>query len=348
MGTAMSLALWGWNEYFAEAFVADGMGGEPARVVSESSGKYHLACSGGEVSASLKGSVGERPVTGDWVAYDAAAGTIRGLLPRRTKVSRKKAGRAAVEQVLAANVDVLFLVTALDGDFNIRRLERYLILAHESGASPVVVLNKCDLAADPIARLRELDAVTGGLVPALLLSALDEVSVAQLHRHMEPGQTAALLGSSGVGKSTIVNRLLRRERQATREVRAGDSRGRHTTSTRELFPLDAGWLLIDTPGLRELAPWASPEAVAAAFPELQELAAQCRFRDCGHQGEPGCAVALAVEAGRLSASRLESFRKLQGELRRLERMQDARAAQEEKRRWKQIHRALRRMPDKRE
>ncbi len=343
----MGLARWGWNEHIGEAFAAAGLTGEAARVVSESRGICRLALARGEGMARPKGSLTPRPVTGDWAVVDAAAGVITGLLPRRTRISRKKAGRGAEEQVLAANVDVVFLVTALDGDLNLRRLERYLMVAQESGAGPVVVLNKQDLCADPVTRLREVESVTGALAPVVMLSALEEASVAELHRYVEPGQTAVLLGSSGVGKSTIVNRLLKRDQQATEQVRAGDRRGRHTTAMRELFLLEAGWLLMDTPGLRELEPWASPQAVAAAFPEIAELAARCRFRDCRHQGEPGCAVAQALGQGSLETARFESFRKLEGELARLERLQDTRAALEQKRQWRNIHRAMRKTPDKR-
>jgi ribosome biogenesis GTPase len=283
---------------------------EPARVACANRGIYILwTQSGLERQATLSGALLdapaiERPATGDWVQLETSTGRIREVLPRKTCIVRKKAGRAVEEQVIAANVDVIFIVMALDGDFNIRRLERYLVLSEESGASPVIVLNKSDLCEDLVPRLNEIDRVTQA--PVVVMSAIDAGSVSQLGRHIEAGQSGALLGSSGVGKSTIINALLGDgARQDVTPVRESDSRGRHTTTHREMFRLDQGWILIDMPGMRELAPWASVEAVSSTFGDIEALAGGCRFRDCRHIDEPGCKVVGVVDADRLA-----SFHKL--------------------------------------
>jgi ribosome biogenesis GTPase len=272
---------------------------------------------------------------GDWVALEAGT-RISAVLPRQSVFSRKEAGAVTREQVIAANIDVLFVVTGLDGDFNLRRIERYLLLAWESGAKPVVVLNKADLCSNTTQAAADVQALASG-VPVAAISALHGSGVPEVEAHLTAGQTAAVTGSSGAGKSTLVNRLLGHERQRVQEVRADDSRGRHTTVRRELFLAPAGWLLIDTPGLRELQLWAASASVDLAFDDIAALAAQCRFRDCRHQGEPGCAVATSG----IDESRLASYAKLQRELAHLDRKLDQRAAQDEKRRIKQIHRAMR-------
>jgi ribosome biogenesis GTPase / thiamine phosphate phosphatase len=333
----------GWNDHFAEAFA--GWDGRflPARVISENRGHCEYQTEEG----TGRGMAGGKPVTGDWVVIERATRRVVEVLPRRTWISRKKAGRTVEEQVLAANVDVLGIVTGLDGDFNPRRLERYLILAAGSGAEPLIVLNKLDLCDDPLPYVRAVDRIAAG-APVLLLSALDAASVRQFARYIQPGQTAVLLGSSGAGKSTLVNALLGRAVQDTSSVREHDSRGRHATTGRRLFVIEPGWLLIDTPGLREIEPWAAAEAVDRVFDEIGELAARCRFADCRHEGEPGCAVAEEAAAGRLDESRLNGFRKLRREMDHLVRMQDERAAQEHKRKMKAIHRGIKEMYRQRE
>ena len=269
---------------------------------------------------------------------------IDAVLPRRTRLSRKVAGTRSDEQVVAANVDTVFLVMGLDGDFNLRRLERFLVMVSESGAAPAVLLNKTDVATTLAERRAEVEGAAPG-VPVLLLSARSGDGLAALAPHLRPAETVALVGSSGVGKSTLINRLAGEERMATREVRAGDDRGRHATSHRELVRLPGGALLIDNPGVRELAPWSvggsDSRGLGETFDDVVALAADCRFRDCRHQGEPGCTVAATIADGRLSAKRWRSYQGLARELRHLEIRQDEGAQRAEKQRWRVIHKAAR-------
>ncbi len=267
---------------------------------------------------------------------------ISEVLPRRTALCRKEPGRRLQQQVLAANMDLLFIVTGLDRDYNPRRIERYLVLAHESGARPIILLNKADLRndVDDVIRLTEHHAPG---VPVFALSALEQWGLDAIARHVQPAQTAALIGSSGAGKSTIVNALLGQARQSTALVRESDSKGRHTTTHRELILMPGGWLLMDLPGLRELQLWADPENIDDAFAEIAELAAQCKFRDCSHQTEPGCAVRDAA----LDPARLASYRKLQRELQHLELQTDIHRAREERKKWNAIEKDIRRHPKRR-
>jgi len=296
-----------------------------------------------EIHATVSGKLRQRtpeslwPATGDWVLLrDLAA--IEAVLPRRTCISRKDPGRGVDEQVLAANVDKLFLVTGLDHDYNPRRLERYLVLAAESGADPVIILNKADLHGGNVdSFVEQTRALAGPNVPVLATSALDRWGLDSIPNQLASGQTGALIGSSGAGKSTLVNALLGDVRQRTKEVRDHDQRGRHTTTHRELLRMPGGWLLIDMPGLRELQLWIDPERIGDAFSEIEELAQSCRFRDCRHQGEPGCAVAAAG----VPEDRLRSYVKLSREAEHLERQRDIHAALEQKRQWKAIHKAVR-------
>jgi ribosome biogenesis GTPase len=301
------------------------------------------------------------PAVGDWVALEpASAGagaddpaTIIAVLPRRSAfvrsaadANRRTAGHLVDEQVIASNVDVAFLVAGLDGDFNLRRLERYLAVAWSSGVSPVIVLNKADIARDLDGRLAAVSAIAPG-VPIVVLSALTGDHLADLGAHLVPGHTSVVLGSSGVGKSTLVNALLGEQRQATADVRADDSRGRHTTTHRELFALPGGALLIDTPGIRSLEVAGADEGVDTAFDDIAGLAAGCRFTDCRHESEPGCAIRRALDAGTLGNARIESYRKLERELAHVERKGDPRAQAAERRRWRTIHKAVgRHMQDK--
>lgn len=349
----MSLATYGWNSTFEASFAPFRERGlEPARVVREDRDRYLLLTAAGERPGELLGrlrhgarSRGDLPAVGDWVAVrdDGALAAIHGVLPRTTAFVRRAAGETTEEQVLAANVDTAFVVGGLDHDLNLRRIERYLAAAWESGATPVVVLNKADLVGDVAAAVAEVEAVAFG-VPVVALSARDGSGLAALDPWLAPGATIALLGSSGVGKSTLVNALLGEVRLATRDVREDDSRGRHTTTARMLVPLPCGALLLDTPGMRMLSLWAGEESLDGAFPEIAELAGACRFRDCAHAREPGCAVRAAVAAGTLDEARLESWHKLQRELRWLASRQDARLRAEEEAKWKAISKSMKNHP----
>ena len=340
----------GWNDRFAEAFAPlAGHNREPARVVLEHTHIYRVACAEqellGRVSGRLRHRAGSRPdypAVGDWVVIestDAAEARIHAVLPRFSRFSRHAAGDVTEEQVLAANVDVVFLVGGLDGDFNPKRLERYLVVAWESGAMPVIVLNKADLVDDPARHVSEVQSRAPG-VAVHAVSAKTPETLDALRAHLGRGKTGALLGSSGVGKSTIVNRLLGQDLLRTRDVRISDSRGRHTSTARQLVVLDSDGILIDTPGMRELQLWDTGESLGDAFADIAELSAGCRFRDCRHVSEPGCAVRAAVERGELSADRFESYGKLAGEREHQQRQLDERAMLEDKRRAKTMTKAL--------
>jgi ribosome biogenesis GTPase len=288
---------------------------------------------------------------GDWVAAlpgrtDATA-TIEAILPRRTKFSRKVAGELTEEQVVAANIDTVFLVMGLDGDFNPRRVERYLLMAYESGASPVILLTKADLADDVDAAVAQIATVAIG-APIHALSARDGSGLDALDAYLRPGKTGTLLGSSGAGKSTLINTLLGESRLKTQEVRSSDSRGRHTTRHRHLIVMPGRGLLIDTPGMRELQVWSATDAVRETFDDIEALAAQCHFTDCRHQGEPRCAVAAAIEEGTLPAERLASFHKLQDEVRHFEGRRNVRAQIDEKRKIKTVSQSLKKLYKSRE
>ena len=321
-----------------------------ARVATAHRDRYRLFTEDAEIDAEPSGALWYRsagaaamPVTGDWVAariINSAEAIVEAVLPRRTLFSRRAAGRREDQQPMAANIDLVFLVSGLDGDFNPRRIERYLALAAESGAAPVIVLNKSDLCADLDARVEETRAVAAG-APVVTASTVAARGLDAVRAHLAPGRTIALLGSSGVGKSSIVNALAGEERLRTNPVREADSRGRHTTTHRELVPLPGCGALIDTPGMRELQLWASQESVVAVFDEIAGFAGQCRFRDCSHDRETGCAVRQAVEDGLLDPARLASLRKLQGEALRHQALTDPLTALERKRKWKVIHKAMR-------
>jgi ribosome biogenesis GTPase len=343
----VSLEDYGWNPFFSQAFdaleSARARSLEPGRVVLVAGGLYAVAAERGEIRASLAGRLrhqGIVPAVGDFVAVDAKAGRIEEILPRRTRLSRKAAGRKTEEQVVAANVDVVFAVMGLDSDFNPRRLERFLATVWESGATPSVLLTKLDLCTELEERRREVEEVALG-VDVLALSSLDGRGVGEVRSRLRPRETSVLVGSSGVGKSTLINRLIGAEVQSTAPVREWDERGRHTTSHRELFVLPNGALLIDNPGVREVALWSGDESLERTFEDVASFAIDCRFRDCAHEGEPGCAVLEAIDAGKLSEERHQSYRALERELRYLRTRQDHLAQKAEKQKWRAIHRELR-------
>jgi ribosome biogenesis GTPase / thiamine phosphate phosphatase len=327
----------GWNDDVARSFedhLAAGL--EPARVSAQHRGVWEVATEQGERSVGITGRLrheapaGELPVVGDWVALRDEQ--IEDVLPRTSKFSRKVPFTEIAEQVLVANVDVAFLVMGLDErDFSVRRLERYLTTAWEGGAVPVIVLNKSDLASDLDAQVAEVETVAYG-VPIHAISAESGEGVEDLRAHLAGNRTVVLLGSSGVGKSSIINRLLGEEHFRTGDVRS-DGRGRHTTSHRELVPVPTGGVIVDTPGLRELQLWESDGGLEKAFADVAELVTQCKFSDCAHETEPGCAVKEALADGSLPAERWESYLKLQRELAHLDRKLDPKLRSEERKKW---------------
>nr|WP_239984957.1 ribosome small subunit-dependent GTPase A [Sporolactobacillus pectinivorans] len=323
-----------------------------ARVVSEYKGQYKIASEHGFFLAEVSGKMRhlalrreDYPAVGDWVSVDERPAdmkaTIRGILPRFSKFSRNMAGLTTEEQIVAANINTVFLVMALNHDFNVRRLERYLTMAWESGANPVIVLSKSDLCDHIDEKVSEVEEIAFG-VPIHAVSAVHDSGKEQLKTYLGKGKTVVFLGSSGAGKSTLTNWLYGRELQTVNSVREDDDRGRHTTTNRELVVLPTGGVVIDTPGMRELQLWtASNQSVGQSFADIEALAADCRFRDCTHSGEPGCEVRAALASGRLERARFDSYIKLQRELAFLKRKTDKLAMLKEKERWKKIHMSLR-------
>jgi ribosome biogenesis GTPase / thiamine phosphate phosphatase len=350
----VELSTLGWDPSFEEEWQRGSTPGQvPARIAAEHRGAYEAWAAAGSgwsrVAGRLRHELETLPGVGDWVALDASPGpdrttVIQRILDRRTAFIRGAAGRKASGQVVAANVDTVFVVCGLDEDFNVRRIERYIARVWASGALPVVVLSKADLVEDAGARVDEVAANAPG-VAVLAISALQGGGLAELRAHLAPGRTVALVGSSGAGKSTLVNVLLGEERMATGAVRARDGRGRHVTSHRQLVLLPAGGVLLDTPGMRELQLF-DEAGLEAAFDDVTALARRCRFTDCGHGTEPGCAVRGAVEAGEIDPARLAHFRQLGREARAYERRHDARLSRVDERAWGKLlaeaHRQMRR------
>lgn len=354
----MNLETLGWCPYFNSAFLAQNARDSiPARVAREDRNSYVVYAGSRAVRAEVSGlfrhralSKSDFPAVGDWVTVrprdGGAAATIHAVLPRRSAMTRKSPGRTGESQVVAANVDSLLICCGLDGDYSPRRIERYVALAYGGGTSPIVLLTKADLCDSVDDRVAQIKAVAIG-VPVWPVSVIEDLNVDRLRATLTVGHTAAFVGSSGAGKSTLINHLLRQQAMRTREVRAHDDRGRHTTTFRQMFLIPNGGVLIDTPGMRELGLTDDVADVHAAFAEIEALAANCRFRDCGHAGEPGCAVRAAIDSGALDADRLTSFEKQRREAAYFERRDDPAALAEQRAKWKAIHKSARKwMKDK--
>ncbi len=343
------LVEWGWTAELGESLEPDASH-PPARVIAQHRGEYRLVTPWGEATGVAPGRMlywasggRELPAVGDFVLIEPQAdgpATIVEILPRSTQFVRRKSGTESQEQVVAANVDVAFLVTSLNQELNPRRIERYLVAAWESGAQPVVVLTKLDQCDDVEAALARVDPAAAG-APVVAVSAVTGEGIDRLRSHLRPGGTVVLLGSSGVGKSTLVNTLAGEELLRTQEIREADDKGRHTTTHREIFRMPDGVLVLDTPGMRELGLVEADDGLEETFDDVAAIIDDCRFRDCAHAEEPGCAVRQAIQSGALSAERWDSYRKLQKELAYEERRRDLGATLAEKQQWKQIHRDYR-------
>ena len=344
-----ALAALGWNQRLDFAFTALGRPDLiPARVAAVRRGRLELLSAAGPLHGTPSGrmlhdagTAADLPATGDWIAADPGSGVVHALLPRKGGIARAAAGDRGEPQVLAANVDLALVVGSLNRDLNVRRLERFLTLAADAEAEALVVLSKADLSGDPEGEALDVRAALGDTVPVLALSVVDGRGLGALEAWLEPGRTAVLLGSSGVGKTTLLNHLTGASRP-TLPVREGDDRGRHATTHRELVPLSGGALVIDTPGLRLPRVWEQAGGLSSVFADIEELARRCRFRDCSHRGEPGCAVAEAIAAGRVAPDRLAGMEKLAREQAWIESRRDERLGAERKRVTKRIHREMRR------
>lgn len=348
----MNLEQLGWSNWFASSCEQLAMEGYfLARVAQEYKGSYLLYVEFGEIAGVLAGKLRHEakfsqdlPAVGDWVAVtqpnNSTQAIIHQVLTRKSKFSRKVPGSKTQEQIIATNIDTVFLVCGLDDNFNLRRIERYLVLTWESGANPVIILNKVDLCELWEQKALEVEAIAPG-VPILAISALSNQRLEILQPYLQLGQTIVLLGSSGVGKSTLTNQIIGKEVHAVQTVRQGDSKGRHTTTSSKLLCLPSGALLIDTPGMRELQLWDVQDGLQETFADIETLAEQCRFRDCQHQHEPGCAVREALAEGILDRKRFLNYQKLQKEKNYLARKQDERESLNTKARWKQITKAMR-------
>jgi len=337
----------GWSQSFQTAFERYSLDMcSPGRIAENNGASYQVYSQHGLVAGVISGrlrheatSPADLPAVGDWVAIAQRTvlgpAVIHGVLPRKSKFGRKSAGRGAEEQVIAANVDIIFLVSSLNQEFNLRRLERYLVLAIDSGAMPVILLNKSDLCPDHAELARGVQDVADG-IPVHAISVTDGAGLQPLDDYLIKGKTIALLGSSGVGKSSLINFLAGREMQSVGPIRMDDDRGRHTTTRRQMFVLPSGALVIDTPGLRELQMLDSPVGMAGAFEDVESIAAGCRFRDCRHQTEPDCAVRDAMERERLNPERFLAYEKLGKEMRHAALKTDKRAQADQKKRWKKL------------
>ena len=341
----------GYNETIDKEFESfKTQGFEIGRISAENKNNYLVLTKHGEVYGEITGKLlfnsddaSTLPKVGDWVAiqlYDNnELAIIHDILPRRTKLSRKVADRKTSEQVIAANIDVVFIVHSLDERFNINGIERYLVTAYQSGAEPVIILSKSDLCDDVENKLAQVKKISGN-AKVLPISSIEHAGIDEVKQFFGDGETVVFVGASGAGKSTLINALLGKDLQVVKEVRIGDSKGKHTTTRRELIVFPEGGLLIDTPGLRELALWSSDNGFAVAFSEIETFGKECRYADCTHTHETNCAVKDAVASGQIPEEQYKNYLKLRKELEYLERRQDVNAAQEERRKWRSIHKEL--------
>ncbi|GMQ57640.1 ribosome small subunit-dependent GTPase A [Vallitalea sediminicola] len=350
----MIINMYGWNQDLEERFETYyNKGLIPARILVENRGMYKVITEHGELSGINSGKLyyetdkESLPTVGDWVAVTPIDGedkvVIQHVLPRKSQFVRKIAGSTIEGQVVAANFDYVFIVASLNNNFNINRLERYLTIAWESGAEPVIILSKADLCDNTDERMIEVENIAFG-VSTYAISSLEGIGISQIKKYFQKGKTSVVLGSSGVGKSTLINTLCGEEILKVNEAREGDDRGRHTTTHRQLIILEDGGMVIDTPGMRELGLWSEGEdgnALSDTFSDIDELSKKCRFRDCTHTNEPGCVVIQAIENGELERERLDNFNKLKRELRFIESKKNARVRLEEKKKMKAMFKKYR-------
>lgn len=341
------LNKYGWDDFFEANFHGlSEQGYVPGRIALEYNQFYRVHTDKGELLAEITGKLkheaksrSELPAVGDWVALRliqlGTKAAIHAILPRRSKFARKSKGSKTEEQIVGANIDTVFLLTSLNQDFNPRRVERYLTTAWNSGASPVLLLTKTDLCDDVEEKVAAIEAIANG-TPVHAVCSIKGEGLEVLEQYLTPGKTIALIGSSGVGKSTLINRLIGHERQLVKEVRDQDDRGKHTTRHRELILMPNGALMLDTPGMRELQLWDAEEGIETTFDDIEEIAARCHFSNCRHETEQRCAVREALEAGTLDIQRLDNYAKMQKELGHLARRQDQFAQRVETNRWKKL------------
>lgn len=342
----------GWNEFFEEQYERlDIKSVSVGRVINGQKSQYRAIAEGGEIYLKVPGRMlrnsdlsGVLPVVGDWVVYDPVPGedkgTISSILPRFNSISRKVTGKKSDRQIIAANIDIMFIVSSFDSDFSINRLERYVTIAKSNNTEPIIILNKADLVEDVENYLEKVNQSLSGIT-LLTMSALEHIGVDSIFENIGKGKTAIMFGSSGVGKSTLINELLGEKKQKVEEVRAGDDKGRHTTSSRDLFLLSNGGMIIDNPGMREIQLWLDENELSLSFTDIEELSAECRYANCQHSKEPSCAVKEAIIEGKLTQRRLDSYHKIRKELKQLSNRSDISAKRAEERKlykmYKQPH-----------